>query len=156
MQTMNTDRIKSYKDTQTVQRQLYQLQIAAALAQKNEISEMPSNALQDFFFPTKRKIIERDEMNLVKHTDQQVDIMSAFLGLVVSNHQVTKDFIVRHPKRINKYTILRSPHIDKKSRDQFELRTHTTTYYSSMNFLSEEFLTHTHTDRVLLHITQRV
>ncbi len=28
------------------------------------------------------------------------------------------------PTRINKYTVLRSPHVDKKSREQFELKTH--------------------------------
>ena len=28
------------------------------------------------------------------------------------------------PTCINKYCVLRSPHIDKKSREQFELRTH--------------------------------
>ena len=28
------------------------------------------------------------------------------------------------PTRINKYTILKSPHVDKKSREQFEIRTH--------------------------------
>ncbi len=28
------------------------------------------------------------------------------------------------PTRISKYTVLRSPHCDKKSRDQFEVRTH--------------------------------
>lgn len=28
------------------------------------------------------------------------------------------------PTRIQKYTVLRSPHIDKKSREQFETRTH--------------------------------
>ncbi len=28
------------------------------------------------------------------------------------------------PTRIEKYTVLRSPHIDKKSREQFEQRTH--------------------------------
>ena len=28
------------------------------------------------------------------------------------------------PTNINKYTVLRGPHIDKKSRDQFEIRTH--------------------------------
>ena len=26
--------------------------------------------------------------------------------------------------RINKYTVLRGPHVDKKSREQFEIRTH--------------------------------
>jgi len=29
-----------------------------------------------------------------------------------------------HPTRTNKYTVNRSPHVDKKSRDQFEIRTH--------------------------------
>ena len=28
------------------------------------------------------------------------------------------------PTKINKYTVLRSPHTDKKSREQFEIRTH--------------------------------
>jgi small subunit ribosomal protein S10 len=28
------------------------------------------------------------------------------------------------PTSITKYTVLRSPHIDKKSREQFEIRTH--------------------------------
>lgn len=28
------------------------------------------------------------------------------------------------PTSINKYTVLRSPHVDKKSREQFEMRTH--------------------------------
>ena len=28
------------------------------------------------------------------------------------------------PTRISRYTVLRSPHVDKKSREQFEIRTH--------------------------------
>ena len=28
------------------------------------------------------------------------------------------------PTRIERYTVLRSPHVDKKSREQFEVRTH--------------------------------
>ena len=28
------------------------------------------------------------------------------------------------PTRVNKYTVLRGPHVDKKSREQFEIRTH--------------------------------
>jgi small subunit ribosomal protein S10 len=28
------------------------------------------------------------------------------------------------PSKINRYTVLRSPHVDKKSREQFEMRTH--------------------------------
>ena len=29
------------------------------------------------------------------------------------------------PTKIEKYTVLRGPHVDKKSREQFEIRTHT-------------------------------
>ncbi len=29
------------------------------------------------------------------------------------------------PRKIEKFTVLRGPHIDKKSREQFEIRTHT-------------------------------
>ena len=28
------------------------------------------------------------------------------------------------PTKINKYTVLRGPHVDKKAREQFEIRTH--------------------------------
>lgn len=28
------------------------------------------------------------------------------------------------PTRVNRYTVLRGPHVDKKSREQFEIRTH--------------------------------
>jgi small subunit ribosomal protein S10 len=28
------------------------------------------------------------------------------------------------PTKINRYTVLRSPHVNKKSREQFEMRTH--------------------------------
>jgi small subunit ribosomal protein S10 len=33
------------------------------------------------------------------------------------------------PTRIEKYTVLRSPHVDKKSREQFEIRTHKRVVY---------------------------
>ncbi|MCZ6574621.1 MAG: 30S ribosomal protein S10 [Planctomycetota bacterium] len=35
------------------------------------------------------------------------------------------------PTRIERYTVLRSPHIDKKSREQFEIRTHKRLIYIS-------------------------
>ncbi len=35
------------------------------------------------------------------------------------------------PTRIERYTVLRSPHIDKKSREQFEMRTHKRILYIS-------------------------
>ncbi len=35
------------------------------------------------------------------------------------------------PTRLEKFTVLRSPHIDKKSREQFEIRTHKRLIYIS-------------------------
>lgn len=35
------------------------------------------------------------------------------------------------PTRVERYTVLRSPHIDKKSREQFEIRTHRRILYIS-------------------------
>ena len=35
------------------------------------------------------------------------------------------------PTRIERYTVLRGPHIDKKSREQFEIRTHKRIIYLS-------------------------
>jgi small subunit ribosomal protein S10 len=35
------------------------------------------------------------------------------------------------PTRIERYTVLRSPHTDKKSREQFEIRTHKRLIYIS-------------------------
>jgi small subunit ribosomal protein S10 len=32
--------------------------------------------------------------------------------------------VVPMPTRMQKFTVIRSPHIDKKSREQFEIRTH--------------------------------
>jgi len=47
------------------------------------------------------------------------------------------------PTRIERFTVLRSPHIDKKSREQFEMRTHKRLIYiteatpKTMNALSK-------------------
>ena len=35
------------------------------------------------------------------------------------------------PTRIERYTVLRGPHVDKKSREQFEIRTHKRIIYLS-------------------------
>jgi small subunit ribosomal protein S10 len=46
---------------------------------------------------------------------------------IVENAKRTNAIVcgpVPMPTRIERYTVLRSPHIDKKSREQFEMRTH--------------------------------
>ena len=37
------------------------------------------------------------------------------------------------PTRIERYTVLRSPHVDKKSREQFEIHTHKRLIYLSQS-----------------------
>jgi small subunit ribosomal protein S10 len=46
---------------------------------------------------------------------------------IVRTAQETKALVhgpIPLPTRIERYTVLRSPHIDRKSREQFEIRTH--------------------------------
>jgi len=46
---------------------------------------------------------------------------------IVQTAQNTKAVVhgpIPLPTRIERYTVLRSPHIDRKSREQFEIRTH--------------------------------
>jgi small subunit ribosomal protein S10 len=46
---------------------------------------------------------------------------------IVRTAQDTKAIVkgpIPLPTRIERYTVLRSPHIDRKSREQFEIRTH--------------------------------
>ena len=45
------------------------------------------------------------------------------------------------PTRIERYTVLRSPHIDKKSREQFEIRTYKRVIYiADFNMKTQESL----------------
>ena len=61
----------------------------------------------------------------LKGYDQQ--LLDQSVTEIVSTAQNTGSLVVGPiplPTRINRYTVLRSPHIDKKSREQFEMRTH--------------------------------
>jgi small subunit ribosomal protein S10 len=42
--------------------------------------------------------------------------------------------LVRLPKRIKRLTILKSPHVNKKARDQYEIRTYNLTFVITKNF----------------------
>ncbi len=42
--------------------------------------------------------------------------------------------LVRLPKRIKRLTILKSPHVNKKARDQYEIRTYSLTFVITKNF----------------------
>lgn len=47
-----------------------------------------------------------------------------YLVSVFSFFQLKKITFHQSPKNLKKITVLRSPHIDKKSREQFQMRTH--------------------------------
>jgi small subunit ribosomal protein S10 len=54
-------------------------------------------------------------------------ILDASVGKIVDTARRTGAMIVGPvllPTHIRKYTVLRSPHVDKKSREQFEMRVH--------------------------------
>jgi len=54
-------------------------------------------------------------------------ILDASVGKIVETARRTGAVIsgpVLLPTHIKKYTVLRSPHVDKKSREQFEIRTY--------------------------------
>jgi small subunit ribosomal protein S10 len=54
-------------------------------------------------------------------------ILDQSVGEIVDTARRTGAVIVGPiplPTRISKYTVLRSPHVDKKSREQFEMRQH--------------------------------
>ena len=69
-----------------------------------------------------------DQQNIrirLKAFDHRVLDQSA--GEIVNTAQRTGASVrgpIPLPTRIEKFTVLRSPHVDKKSREQFEIRTH--------------------------------
>ena len=52
-----------------------------------------------------------------------LDNYTRFVQAVARKMGVTVSGTVPLPRRIRRFTVLRSPHIDKKSREQFEMRT---------------------------------
>lgn len=64
----------------------------------------------------------------------RVDLRGFDVGLVESSAKTIVDTVIAAggkvvgpiplPTHIKKYTVLRSPHVNKKSREQFEMRTH--------------------------------
>lgn len=55
---------------------------------------------------------------------EQVDQSARNIVQAVQKAGVRFSGPVPLPTRINRFTVLRSPHIDKKSREQFEMRTY--------------------------------
>ena len=55
------------------------------------------------------EVLDRTAQEIVLIAEQYGDIVNGPIPL---------------PTRVERYTVLRSPHIDRKSREQFEIRTH--------------------------------
>jgi small subunit ribosomal protein S10 len=53
-----------------------------------------------------------------------LDRTAAEIIQVAQNTQAEVHGPIPLPTRVERYTVLRSPHIDRKSREQFEIRTH--------------------------------
>lgn len=55
------------------------------------------------------------------------EVLDRVAGEIVDTAKRTNAIVhgpIPLPTRIERYTVLRSPHIDRKSREQFEIRTH--------------------------------
>ena len=57
-------------------------------------------------------------------TKDKLDRTAAEIVQVAQNTQAEVHGPIPLPTRVERYTVLRSPHIDRKSREQFEIRTH--------------------------------
>ena len=78
-----------------------------------------------------KKLAERKAKRLAKEgskkdsdKDKVLDASTEEIVNTVKRTGATVKGPIPLPTRIERYTVLRSPHIDKKSREQFESRTH--------------------------------
>ena len=85
----------------------------------NSVSLKPSCSFTGM--PTTASII-----HTIKHT-VNASVLDASTAEIVSTAKRTGATVrgpIPLPNKIEKFTVLRGPHIDKKSRDQWEIRTH--------------------------------
>ena len=67
---------------------------------------------------------QKIRIRLKAYDHQVVDESSRKIAETVIRTQAKIKGPIPLPTRVERYTVLRSPHVDKKSRDQFEMRTH--------------------------------
>lgn len=67
---------------------------------------------------------QRIRIRLMAYEHATLDQSAAEIVRVVKETGATISGPIPLPTRRRLYTVLRSPHIDKKSREQFEIRTH--------------------------------
>ncbi len=71
-----------------------------------------------------KKPSERIRIRMEGYDHEILDRTAAEIVQVAQNTQAEVHGPIPLPTRIERYTVLRSPHIDRKSREQFEIRTH--------------------------------
>ena len=67
---------------------------------------------------------ERIKIRLESYDHEALDMSAQEIVDVARRSEAKVVGPVPLPTRIERYTVLRSPHVDKKSREQFEIRTH--------------------------------
>ncbi|MBM3980606.1 MAG: 30S ribosomal protein S10 [Planctomycetes bacterium] len=67
---------------------------------------------------------ERIRIRMEGYDHEVLDRTAAEIVKTAQENQAEVHGPIPLPTRIERYTVLRSPHIDRKSREQFEIRTH--------------------------------
>jgi len=67
---------------------------------------------------------ERIRIRMEGYDHEVLDRTAAEIVKTALDNQAEVHGPIPLPTRIERYTVLRSPHIDRKSREQFEIRTH--------------------------------
>ncbi len=67
---------------------------------------------------------ERIRIRMEGYDHEVLDRTAAEIVKTARDNQAEVHGPIPLPTRIERYTVLRSPHIDRKSREQFEIRTH--------------------------------
>ena len=81
----------------------------------------PSN---NKYFKNKKNMSQKIRIKLKSYDHQLVDKSAEKIVKAVKATDAIVSGPIPLPTRINKYTVLRSPHVNKKAREQFEMRTH--------------------------------
>ena len=74
---------------------------------------------------------DRIKIRLESYDHEALDMSAQEIVEVARRSEAKVVGPVPLPTRIERYTVLRSPHVDKKSREQYEIRTHKRIIYLS-------------------------
>ncbi len=71
-------------------------------------------------------------LNLKSNFKKTLELYTYYLEKILKSTNIEFK-IIRLPKRIKRITLLKSPHVNKKARDQYEIRTYSLTLVLSQN-----------------------